>query len=303
MLSEKKIRLAGEKIGIELMGFTSAEPLNECLPQLKERKEQKKSTSFERTPPEIRIDYKRAFKEVESIVVIGVPYYQNIPKPQVMKGFGKIASVAWGRDYHQVVMEKINSLGNILIKDEPGFEYRAFVDNSRLVDRGTAWRAGLGFFGKNNTLINPRYGSFFFIGLMLINLKIKHEKIEQMESRCGDCERCLSACPNNALEEGYTLNPERCISYLTQKKKLTLEEEKMLDCYLYGCDLCQLACPYNQNLETTNNFKVTNDRVYPNIDKIIKISDVEFEKTFGNTAAGWRGKETLIRNAEIIKNK
>ncbi|MEG0380002.1 MAG: DUF1730 domain-containing protein, partial [Eubacterium sp.] len=112
----------------------------------------------------------------EGVIVIGVPYYQKIKKPQSMKNRGRIASVAWGKDYHEVVKAKLNGLGTCLLKENEGFDYRIYVDNSRLVDRGTAWRAGLGFFGKNNTLINSRYGSFFFIGLMLINQKIDFKK-------------------------------------------------------------------------------------------------------------------------------
>lgn len=305
MLKEKNIREAARAAGIKMIGFAEPHPLTEWLEPLEKRRKQGRVTSFERTLPARRIDYAQAFPEVKGIIVIGVPYASELPEPEDDADRGKIASVAWGQDYHEVVTEKMDSLMALLKEAEPSLACRTYVDNSRLLDRATAWRAGLGFFGKNNTLIHPEYGSFFFIGQILINRSINFDPVKPLKSRCGACQHCLMACPNQALGEGYTLEPEKCVSYLTQKKKLTAEEERLLgDVYLYGCDDCQRACPWNKrSLECRVDWPgVEPESVYPGLDETEAISEPDFEKKFGKTAAAWRGKDVLSRNARIIKN-
>ncbi|WP_195269200.1 tRNA epoxyqueuosine(34) reductase QueG [Eubacterium sp. 1001713B170207_170306_E7] len=305
MLKEEEIRQAARAAGIKMIGFAEPNPLTEWLEPLEKRREQGRLTSFERTPPAKRIDYAQAFPEVEGIIVIGLPYCAELPEPGESPARGKLAAVAWGQDYHERVTEKMHGLMARLKESAPSLDYRCYVDNSRLLDRATAWRAGLGFFGKNNTLINPQYGSFFFIGQILVNSPIDFEPVQPLESRCGSCRRCLLACPNQALGEGYTLEPERCVSYLTQKKKLSADEEKLLGTvYLYGCDDCQRACPWNKkSLEGRAGWPgIKLESVYPSLEDTEAVSAEDFEKQFGKTAAAWRGREILARNARIIKN-
>lgn len=305
MLKEEKIREAARAAGIEMIGFAEPHPLTEWLEILEKRREQGRITSFERTPPSRRVDYSQAFPKVKGIIVIGVPYCTELPEPEDNTAHGSMASVAWGQDYHEVVTEKMNGLMALLKETAPSLEYRSYVDNSRLLDRATAWRAGLGFFGKNNTLINPEYGSFFFIGQILVSSFIDFKHAVPLKSQCGTCQRCLMACPNQALGEGYTLEPERCVSYLTQKKKLTPEEERLLGVtYLYGCDDCQRACPWN--IKSSDGGQawpdIAPESIYPGLDETEAISESDFEEKFGKTAAAWRGKDVLARNARIIKN-
>lgn len=305
MLKEEKIREAARAAGIKMIGFAEPHPLTEWLEILEKRREQGRVTSFERTPPARRVDYSQAFPEVEGIIVIGVPYCSEMPEPEDNTAHGRMASVAWGQDYHEVVTGKMDALMALLKETDPSLDYRGYVDNSRLLDRATAWRAGLGFFGKNNTLINPEYGSFFFIGQILVNSSIDFEPAVPLKSRCGTCQRCLMACPNHALGEGYTLEPERCVSYLTQKKKLTAEEERLLGTtYLYGCDDCQRVCPWNiRRSDSRPDWPgIGPESVYPGLDETEAISGLDFEEKFGKTAAAWRGKDVLVRNARIIKN-
>ena len=305
MLREQEIRAAARAANIKMLGFTEAAALTEWLEPLETRKAQGKITSFERTPPARRIDYRQAFPEVKGIIVIGVPYCAELPEPKDGLARGKIASVAWGQDYHEVVAEKMNRLMEPFKEADASLDCRFYVDNSRLLDRATAWRAGLGFFGKNNTLINLEYGSFFFIGQILVNQPIDFIPPEPLKSRCGSCRRCLDACPGKALGEGYTLEPDHCVSYLTQKKKLTPEEETLLgDTYLYGCDECQRACPWNQKrlMEEPDWPGAELELIYPGLDQLEEISASDFEEKFGKTAAAWRGRAVLARNARIIKN-
>jgi epoxyqueuosine reductase len=164
----------------------------------------------------------------------------------------------------------------------------------------------LGFFGKNNCLINDHLGSFFFIGQILVDFHMVFKQPQLVENGCGNCCLCVEACPNQALGEGFSLDPSKCISYLTQKKNLSADEEKGITSYLYGCDICQKVCPYNQQLEQTREkaFWIDGDTAAPILTDVLKLTNSEFRIQYKNTASGWRGKKNLIRNAQlIIKNK
>lgn len=308
MMREQEIRNMADEIGIDLIGFFSVEPLEECLPYLEARAKTGLVTGFEGGTPEERIDYRLAFPEAKAGLVIGVNYYQEIEKKPDHKKRGALASVAWGEDYHRVLgslmtelMRKINDA--LELRGEKKLGYQAFVDNSPLVDRGSAYRAGLGFFGKNNLLINCDYGSYFFIGQLLVDQPIAFKPAKQVPNGCGACRRCLDACPHQALGEGYTLEPEKCMSYLTQKKELSEAEESRVHDYLYGCDCCQQACPYNQNLKKTRQarFLTSYEAAYLDLEALNELTNREFKERYGRTAAGWRGKKILLRNARLVE--
>ncbi|MBI4856924.1 MAG: tRNA epoxyqueuosine(34) reductase QueG [Acetobacterium woodii] len=307
-MTEEKIRKLAEQIGIDLIGFFSTEPLTECLPYLIKRDEAGFSTGFEGGPPQERINYQKQFPPAKAGIAIGISNYQKLEIPDDKKVRGKLASVSWGADYHQVVKFRMNQLMNAINSEQvknqkPLINYKLFVDNSPLVDRGSAYRAGLGFFGKNNCLINDKLGSFFFIGQILVDSEILFAPLAPIENSCKKCRRCLDACPNGALGEGFSLNPSKCISYLTQKKVLLPEEESRITTYLYGCDICQQVCPYNQNLPETSeeSFWINAETANPPIDEILKLSNKSFKIQFGKTASGWRGKNVLMQNAQLIK--
>ncbi|MBC3795516.1 tRNA epoxyqueuosine(34) reductase QueG [Acetobacterium tundrae] len=307
-MMEAEIRKIAFDLGIDLIGFFSVEPLVECLPYLIKRYEAGLITGFEGGQPKDRINYQHFFQNAKSGIVIGVSSYQKLKKPSDDKKRADLASVSWGEDYHVVLrnlinhlMEKINE--NLTAQRKPTVTYKAFVDNSPLIDRGSAYRAGLGFFGKNNLLISQTLGSYFFIGQVLLDVEIAFNPAQKISNGCGDCRRCLDACPYQALGEGYTLDPSRCISYITQKKTLSTDEEKRVKTYLYGCDLCQKVCPYNKDLKKTSErrFWTSPELAYPDIEDILVMTNKIFKERFGKTAAGWRGKKTIVRNAQLIE--
>lgn len=310
-MTEEKFRRLAEQSGIDLIGFFSVEPLKECLPNLIKRHQARLSTGLEGGEPEQRIDYRRVFPSAKTGIAIGVSNFQAIAAVVDDQLRGQFASVSWGEDYHQVLRRKMIELmetvndENQRMRELP-INYQVFVDNSPLVDRGSAYRAGLGFFGKNNCLINHQLGSFFFIGQILIDSEITYTQPQLVENGCGTCRRCLDACPNQALGEGYSLDPSKCISYLTQKKSLSPAEEARISIYLYGCDLCQLACPYNQDLKKTPEqaFWIDAETASPRLLDILALTNKSFKIRYRPTSSGWRGKKNLLRNAQlIIKNK
>lgn len=304
MLTEQTVRALAADCGIEVLGFHDAVPLTAWLPILEERREAGRFTDFENVPPAERIDFDQALPGVKAVIVAAFPVSSGAEPPADMAGRGRMASVAWGRDYHLRVTEGLEALAQkITAALKTAVNYKIYVDNSKLLDRASAWQAGLGFFGKNNLLINPRYGSLFFIGQLLLDVPLAFERTVPLESRCGDCERCLRVCPGGALEEGVTLRPDRCVSYLTQKKTLTPVQETLMADYLYGCDLCQRCCPFNAEVLKKLTAGGDTEKIYPSLEKLMAMSNQDFKKIYGATAAGWRGKKIIARNAAIIKNR
>ena len=298
-LSDKDVLKCAQTQGIPMIGFLSPDPLVDAGKRLLQREAMGK-TEFEKVAVRDRINFCKAFEQVQTIIVFGVPY-GGTPPPFNEKGRGRIAEIAWGRDYHRVLQEKAKSFMEQLVQQFGPMVYRIFVDNARLVDRESAYEAGLGFFGKNNLLIHPDYGSFFNIGQILVDRKIDFKKKKPMASRCGTCERCVRACPHKALGEGFCLEPTRCISYLTQKKSLNPSEEKRIQTYLYGCDICQYACPFNAKVRKPS----VEDLRYiaPKLKGFIQMTDENFKRTYGHTAMGWRGFKIIKRNALLLIKK
>lgn len=184
----------------------------------------------------------------KSILAVGLNYAQD----ELEAGdFGKVSIYAWGRDYHKVIRAKLRKVSDFAKRNMPGLKTRICVDSAPIMDRDFAWLAGLGWYGKNSCLINTRHGSFFFIGLLLLDAHFDPD--EPVEGSCGSCSACIDACPTGALELTSStgvakLNSARCISYLTieHKDALTRNQEQMLSGWLFGCDICQTVCPFNR---------------------------------------------------------
>jgi epoxyqueuosine reductase len=173
-------------------------------------------------------------------IVVGLDYGGRAPS-------GPVARYARGDDYHDVMLGKLDELHQWL-ESEVGrpVKGKAYVDTGPVLERDLARRAGLGWFGKNTNLVNPRIGSFFFIGALLLELDLAPDTPFEAD-RCGTCTRCLDACPTDAFVEPRLLDATRCISYLTIELKGAIPEDlrAQMGTHIYGCDICQDVCPYN----------------------------------------------------------
>ena len=157
-----------------------------------------------------------------------------------------ISRYALGRDYHKLMRKKLQSLAN-KISDQIGpFKYRAFVDSAPVMEKPLAAAAGLGWVGKHTNLINPQLGSWFFLGELYTDLPLAID--HPSPNHCGTCDKCQHACPTGALDEAYTLDARKCISYLTIEHKTSIPEEirPLIGNRIFGCDDCQLVCPHNR---------------------------------------------------------
>ena len=166
-----------------------------------------------------------------------------------------------------------------------------------------AYLAGLGFYGKNNCFINPKWGSYVVIGTILTTLELKPNT--PLEQSCMGCNRCITACLGQCLgHDDFKYNT--CKSFLTQKKgELTDEEENILakTPLVFGCDVCQEVCPHNKDIPTTPIPEFQQIEPYVNIDELEALTNKEFKAKYGRRAFSWRGKKILMRNQEIIDRK
>lgn len=289
-----------KELNIDLIGFTDCEPLNNLKDYLIQRKKENRQTEFEKEDLEKRINPKLTLPECKSIIVIGLSYNNSFNEVPDYKLRGILSRSSWGIDYHIVLRKRMEDLINEIEKVQP-FNYRYFVDTGPLVDREIARKAGIGYYGKNCSIINDEYGSFIFLGYILTDLDINYIPTVS-ENRCGDCIRCIKACPTGALEEPYRVNPKKCISYLTQTKNTIPDElrEKMSN-KIYGCDTCQMACPKNKGIIIPEHkeFMPVITKGYMNLEELLSISNKEFKEKYGHIAGSWRGKNILKRNAII----
>ena len=192
--------------------------------------------------------------EAESLIVVAHEYYQeDPPAAQGDPGRGIIARYARGRDYHRVVKRKLDDLLAWLDERlEGGVSGRAYVDTGPILEREVARRAGLGWFGRNTMLIHPSRGSYFFLGLLFVDRELPRD-LPFVEDRCGTCQACIEACPTGALlgrdaQGAPVMDARRCISYLTIEHRgaIPLELRRALGNRVYGCDICQEVCPFNE---------------------------------------------------------
>ena len=181
-------------------------------------------------------------------------------------------------------------------KEYPGSKTRICVDSAPILERSFACSAGIGFIGKNNMLIIPDYGSFFFLAEILTTASIDFPPAEPMKNRCGSCTLCVDACPTGALEKAFSLDASKCLSYLTIETKGEVPREvgqKMGDCF-FGCDQCQEACPFNEGKSSTEISLLGTD-------EILLMKEADFKEKFGRTAIARAGLEKLKSNIRAIK--
>ena len=254
---------------------------------------------------EKRYDPRLLVEGTKSIVTVLYNYY---PKQQIGDGeHFKIAKYAFGADYHDVLKRKLRQLLERIETQTGKLDgVRVFVDSAPVLDRAWAVRCGLGFVGKNTTLIHPKKGSFFFIGHLFLPVALA-ETGQELTNRCGRCTKCLDACPTHALEAPFHIDARKCISYLTIEYKGGLGDmdPSTFKGWMYGCDICQDVCPYNRfalpNLEPE--FQPSERLMAMHEDDWKNLSKADFEVLFKRSAVQRAGYEGLKRNIEFISKE
>jgi epoxyqueuosine reductase len=294
------IKNYARSIGVAAIGVTGPERFDIVLPIYKKRIERGYLSGFEEKNLELRLDPHLSMPEVKSIISLAVPYNVDYRQEKKPKYHGQVARVGWGRDYHVVVTEKMTKLAQFIRELYPDLKYHMMVDGGPLMDRAVAWRAGLGWIGKNNTLIVPRVGSYVFLGEILIDKYLESDSPLKMS--CGECEQCLKACPTGALVEPFTLNTKTCLSYLTQTAEQIPDwVVPKMEGRIYGCDICQDACPHNVGAPKIGDrgFVPSTIEPYPDLIELASMDPAHWIETVGQTAGEWVGRGIIQRNAIV----
>ncbi|MCF0232177.1 MAG: tRNA epoxyqueuosine(34) reductase QueG, partial [Enterococcus sp.] len=300
-LKQKIITLAHD-IGISKIGFTTADNFEYLERSLRLAVEEGRNSGFEHKVIEDRIYPERLLASAKTIISIAVAYPHKLPQQPQKSTYkrGKFTPNSWGLDYHQVVGEKLEKLAKgieALCQDFP-VEQKAMVDTGALVDTAVAQRAGIGFIGKNGLVISKEYGSYMFLGELITNLEIEPD--QPVDYDCGDCRRCLDACPTSCLIGDGSMNAKRGLSFQTQDKgMMDLEFRKKIKTVIYGCDICQISCPYNKGINNPLATEIDPELAHPELLPFLDLSNKEFKAKFGHVAGSWRGKNILQRNAII----
>lgn len=299
---KEEIIAYGKEIGIDKIGFTTADVFGELRERLRRQQELKYQSGFEKGSLEERTEPMRLLPEAQSIISIAIAYPSRI-KNQIRgtkeERRGIFARASWGIDYHVVLRERLEKLSAFIKEKVPDANNKIMVDTGELSDRAVAERAGIGFSGKNTSIITEEFGSFVYLGEMITNIPFIPD--EPVDDSCGDCTICMDACPTGALVgDGGQLNAQRCIAFLTQTKDFLPDEfRSKIGNRVYGCDTCQQVCPRNKGIDSHFHIEFEPDPeiAKPKLKPMLRISNREFRETFGHLSGSWRGKKPLQRNA------
>ena len=298
-IKEEIINLAKE-IGISKIGFTTADDFDYLEKSLRLAVEEGRNSGFEHKNIEERIKPKLSLASAKTIISIAVAYPHKLKQQPQKTAYkrGKFTPNSWGLDYHYVLQDKLDRLAKGIEELTADFEYKGMVDTGALVDTAVAQRAGIGFIGKNGLVISKEFGSYMFLGELITNLDIEPD--QPVDYGCGDCNRCVTACPTSCLIGDGSMNAKRCLSFQTQDKGvMELEFRKKIKTVIYGCDICQICCPYNKGLDNPLATEIDPDLSHPELLPFLELSNGQFKEKFGHVAGSWRGKNILQRNAII----
>jgi epoxyqueuosine reductase len=290
-----------EKIGIEKIGFTSANMFEELKQRLTTQQELGYQSGFEEPDIEKRVTPIKLLPKASSIISIALAYpskMKDAPKSTKEERRGIFCRASWGQDYHDVLRGRLNKLETFLKEKVPDIQVKSMVDTGELSDRAVAERAGIGWSGKNCSIITPEFGSYVYLGEMITNFPFPPDT--PMEDQCGSCTKCLDVCPTGALVQGGQLDSSKCIAFLTQTKGFLPEEYRTkIGNRIYGCDTCQTVCPVNKGKDFHFHPEMEPDPeiAKPKLKPLLTISNRDFKEKFGHISGSWRGKKPLQRNA------
>lgn len=301
----QQIKQRALEIGFHKIGIVRAEALEKQREQLTEwlaRNFHAEMRWMEREP-EKRSDPQILFPGAKSVVVVTLNYFTP-HEHEENETIGKISRYAWGDDYHDVLKEKLRELFSFIKSTDESAEGKICVDTAPMMDKAWAVRAGLGWLGKHSNLITKEYGSWVFLGEIILNLELEYDA-QIVDDHCGSCTRCLEACPTGAIVEPYLVDSNRCLSYATielRSPELPREITKDLNGWLYGCDICQDVCPWNRFEKPTEEHRFEPRQAETSVDlkELLAFSHEEYAARFRKSAMKRAKLGGLQRNARAL---
>ena len=296
----KWVKAFGKKLEFDAVGVAAAGSIDDenRLGQWLGRNYHGVMAWMERTQA-LRQDVTQKLPGARSVVVVARNYHA--PRPKAPPASGRVASYAWGRDYHRVLRRPLRELAQGIASLESDSNYYASIDSGPVLERAWAARAGVASIGKNSLGLRRDLGSYFFLATIITTVELAPDS--PLGDLCGSCTACLDACPTGAIVEPYVVDSRACISYQTIENHGDVPEElhKAHADWIFGCDICQEVCPWNRFATPTTepDFFPRADHANPKLDKLAAMSEEEFRNEFAGTPimrAKWRG---MLRNAGI----
>jgi epoxyqueuosine reductase len=248
-----------------------------------------------------RINPQSLVPDAKSLIVTGLSYYTEIK--QTEPGVPVLSRYAYGTNYHDVIKKKLYKLLAYVKSLNPEADGRPFADTAPLLEKAWAGEAGLGWQGKHSVVINPKIGSFFFIGVLIVNIELDYDK-PVTKRYCGNCRLCIDHCPTGAINENYTIDTRKCISNLTIENRGPIPEELIpkIGGRIYGCDKCQEVCPWNFKAKPHNTpeFNISPELRSLKRDEWLSLSHERFRKLFKNTPVERARYDDFIRNIKAV---
>ncbi len=254
---------------------------------------------------EKRIDPAKLLENARSVIVVGLSYKPPKQPPrqaEATRPTGRIAEYAQYEDYHPFIKRRLGKLADFIVSIAgESVRFKICVDSAPLAERALAMRAGLGFIGKNHTLIHPALGPQIFLAEIVTTLKLQPDR--PIGGNCASCNRCMDACPTGALRVDGQFDANKCISYLTIEFKgpIPAEQAERIGNRLFGCDECVLACPVRKDAPPCKNQEL---KFYPDgagldLDEVLSLSTESFERRFDDSPIKRLGLDVVKRNAQI----
>jgi epoxyqueuosine reductase len=308
-LTNQIVIAKAKEVGFDIVGFAKADIIENESEKLKlwlEKGHQADMDYMVRNF-EKRKDIKKVLRNAESVISLGLNYYTSEQYSEVKQDgktslpLGKVSRYAWGKDYHLIIWNKLFDLEFKLKQIDPKFESISYVDTGPVMDKAWAVRAGLGWLGKHTNVISKEQGSWFFIANIITNCKFEYS--DQILDHCGDCTACLDACPTNAIVQEYVVDANKCISYHTIENKNDIPKELKgkFENWIFGCDICQDVCPWNQKFSEPTSIR----DFYPKtkeitLDEALKMDNSDFKKRFAESPIKRTKLKGLKRNAKFL---
>jgi len=291
------------RLGFDYCGISKATFLEDEAPRLENwlLNNMQGKMSYMENHFDKRLDPRLLVDDAKSVISLLLNYYPAVPYLQ--SGTPKISKYAYGKDYHQVIKEKLKSLLSFIHDNIGEVNGRAFVDSAPVLDKAWAAKSGLGWIGKNSNLLNKNIGSFFFIAELIVDLDLEYDA--PVQEYCGTCTRCIDACPTDAIVAPFVVDGSKCISYFTIELKDSIPNEfaGKLDNWAFGCDICQDVCPWNKFSKPHHELDfIPDEQLISMTNKDWEeITEEVFKKLFTDSAIKRTGYKGLKRNLEFIK--
>ena len=297
----QSIKEFAKEIGFAACGFCKAEPIDEEESQRLHEwlsKSYNGEMGYMANNTEKRVDPCLLVDGAKSIVCVAMNYY---PETKQHSNAPQFAYYAYGKDYHDVMKGRLKQLFDFIKERVPSVNGRVFCDTAPVMERYWAMKSGIGFVGKNSLIIIPRMGSYFFLGELVLDIELDYDTPCTLS--CGKCQRCMDACPTQAIISPGLIDARKCISYQTIENKGDIDAEvaEKVGDYFYGCDICQQVCPWNKYAKPHNVEEFNPSEAFLDLDEhnIATLSIEEYQRTFKGSAVKRAKLTGLQRNLAV----